>query len=170
MHLSEKEFWVVLHGLILGSLFLLAFSGGIAGLWSLRPGFLTQEGLDERMKRLKWGSWILAAVCWATVITGTFLVYIWYREKVPTSPRSMLLANPDKAAWHTFGMEWKEHVAWISPFLATAVAWMIQKYDRELLKRQDLRQMAFVLFLIAFATAAVAGLFGAFINKAAPLL
>lgn len=41
------------HGL--GSLFLLAFAGGLAGLYSLRPQLITAEGVVERMRRLKVG-------------------------------------------------------------------------------------------------------------------
>ena len=38
-------------------------------------------------------------------------------------PRYFLLANEGLKEWHAFGMEWKEHVAWFAPLLATAVAW-----------------------------------------------
>ena len=37
MDLSDREFWTFVHGMVLGSLFLLAFSGGLAGLYSYRP-------------------------------------------------------------------------------------------------------------------------------------
>lgn len=170
MTLTEREFWTVLHGLIYGSLYLLAFAGGAAGLWSLRPGFLTEAGLAERMKRLKIGVWTMALMCWLTVLSGTYIVYVWYREKIPESPRSRLLADPAKAAWHTFGMEWKEHVAWLAPILATCVAFLVTWYGRELLERQEIRRATFWLFATAFAAAAVAGMLGAFINKVAPIL
>lgn len=170
MAISEREFWVVLHGLILGSLYLLAFAGGAAGLWSLRPGWITEEGLMERLKRLKIGVWTMMITSWLTVISGTYIVYVWYREKIPESARSRLLDDPAKAAWHTFGMEWKEHVAWLVPILTTAVAFLVTWYQRELLERQEIRRAAFWLFAIAFACATVAGIFGAFINKAAPIL
>ncbi|HEU5297943.1 MAG TPA: hypothetical protein VFW08_00480, partial [bacterium] len=71
--------------------------------------------------------------------------------------------------WHRFGMEWKEHVAWIAPILATAVAFAVTYYREDLVHRQDVRRAALVLFTIAFLTAGVAGLFGAFINKVAPI-
>jgi hypothetical protein len=53
------------------------------------------------------------------VITGTRVVYPWYRDPAPDSPRSVLLADEATVDWHEFGMEWKEHVAWLSPILAT---------------------------------------------------
>jgi len=34
---TAREFWAVVHGMGLGAIFLLAFAGGLAGLWSLRP-------------------------------------------------------------------------------------------------------------------------------------
>ena len=66
-------------------------------------------------------------------------------------------------------MEWKEHVAWLAPILATAVAYMVTKYGAKLAKDDEVRRAVIVLFTIAFFAAAVAGLFGAFINKAAPI-
>lgn len=170
MIFNTHELWTVLHGLIFGSLYLLAFAGGAAGLWSLRPGLLTEAGVTERLRRLKIGVRIMAATCWLTVISGTYIVYVWYREKTPDSARSKLLADPAKAIWHTFGMEWKEHVAWLAPILSTTVAFLVVWYGRELLERQEIRKAAFWLFAMAFAAAAVAGLLGAFINKVAPIL
>jgi hypothetical protein len=41
---TEREFWTVIHGLVLGTFFLLAFGGGLAGLWSLSERYLTTEG------------------------------------------------------------------------------------------------------------------------------
>ena len=61
MDLTTRETWTVIHGLIFGSVYLLAFSGGLAGLWSLRPGLITATGIKERMRRLYVGSWAMAA-------------------------------------------------------------------------------------------------------------
>lgn len=170
MNMSDRELWTVIHGLLLGSLYLLAFAGGAAGLWSLRPGLLTNTGVTERLQRLRIGVHVMAVTCWLTVLSGTYIVYIWYRAKLPDSPRSLLLADPVKAAWHTFGMEWKEHIAWLAPILATAVAYLVEHYGPELLERQEIRRATFMLFAIAFGAAAVAGLLGAFINKVAPII
>ena len=67
------------------------------------------------MKRLVIGMWTMAIMAWLTVFSGTYIVYPWYRAPDPGSPRSFLLANADTKAWHTFGMEWKEHVGWFAP-------------------------------------------------------
>ena len=181
MELTERELYTVIHGLILGTLFLLAFGGGLAGLWSLRDRLVTEEGVQERMPRLMVGTWVMAIVAWLTVLTGTFIAYPWYRATPPAGtdlkdpaalvdfPRSLLLAQDKTAGWHEFGMEWKEHVAWLAPFLATAVAFAVLYYGTQLIRRGDIRRAVLVYFVLAFVAAGVAGLFGAFINKAAPV-
>jgi hypothetical protein len=170
MSMTSREFWTVVHGLLLGSIYLLAFAGGFAGLWSLRKEFITEQGMAERMRRMYAGVWTMAIVVWLTVIVGTYVVYPWYRAQLPDSARSMLLANPAKAGWHTFGMEWKEHVAWLAPMLITAVAYIVLHYGSELAEKERVRKAALTVFVLAFVAAAVAGLFGAFINKAAPIM
>ena len=169
MTISEREFWTVLHGMVFGTIFLLAFAGGFAGLWSLKPALTTAAGIRERMKRLLLGMWTMAIMAWLTVFSGTYIVYPWYRDRDPSSPRSLLLASPDTTAWHTFGMEWKEHVGWFAPILATAAAFIVTYYGASLAEKDRVRKAALVLFTIAFAASAVAGLFGAFLNKVAPI-
>jgi len=176
MDLTNRETWAALHGMVFGALFLLAFAGGLAGLWSLRPDWVTVSGLQERLFRLKVGVATMAIVAWVTVISGTWIVYPWYRAKPPAGttdlseyPRSLLLTTPGKEDWHEFGMEWKEHIAWISPILATAVAFIVLYYGNQLIVDKKLRYAAMTLFILAFAAAGIAGGFGAFITKAAPL-
>ena len=191
MELTSREAWTVIHGLVLGTIFLLAFGGGLAGLWSLRPGLITTTGIKERMTRLYWGTSLMAATAWATVITGTWIVYPWYRAKLAPvgenafagcagavtpgttcSPRDFLLSNVsgNTKSWHSFGMEWKEHVAWAAPILATAVAFLVIYYGPRLIARPWLRAAAIVMFVAAFGAAAVGGAFGAFLNKVAPIV
>jgi hypothetical protein len=77
MDLSTREFWALIHGLILGGLFLVAFVGALAGLYSLRSELVTPEGIGERTRRLTIGMTTMATVAWLTVITGTWIVYPW---------------------------------------------------------------------------------------------
>lgn len=191
MEITTRESWTVIHGLALGTVFLLAFAGGLAGLWSLRPGLITSTGIRERMARLYIGAWGMAIAAWATVITGTWIVYPWYRASLAQvgddmfagcaglakpsatcSPRDFLLSNVsgNTQAWHTFGMEWKEHVAWAAPILATAAAFLITYYGPRLIARPWLRAMVIVMFVGGFAAAVVGGAFGAFLNKVAPIV
>ncbi len=176
MSISIREAWTVLHGMMFGAAFLLSFAGGLAGLYSLRPEWITVEGIKERMFRLKAGLWGMALIAWLTVISGTFIVYPWYRAKPPEGtvdltnfPRYLLLANPDTTAWHTLGMEWKEHVGWLAPIAATIVAFAVSYYGPSLANKVGERRALIVFFIIAFATATIAGMFGAFINKVAPV-
>ena len=175
MELTNRETWAALHGIILGGAFLLAFAGGLAGLWSLRPEWVTVQGLQERMNRLRLGVFSMAAVAWLTVITGTWIVYPWYRAAPPEGtedltdyPRSLLLSDPDTDQWHKFGMEWKEHVAWVSPILATAVAFIVLYYGKQLIVDKNLRYASITLWVLAFAAAAVAGLLGALFTQSPP--
>jgi hypothetical protein len=69
------------------------------------------------------------------------------------------------ADWHEFGMEWKEHVAWIAPMLATAAAAIVLYYRADLIRNQTARKLAIGLFVAAFAVAAIAGILGALITK-----
>jgi hypothetical protein len=187
MEFTSRETWTLVHGLILGTFFLLAFAGGLAELWSLRAADLTSEGVAGRLRRLKIGTTAMAVVAWLTVITGTWIVYPWYREalageggagcegaEVPgddCSPRDFLLSNAagQTEDWHKFAMEWKEHIAWISPMLATLAAFLVFYYGHVLARNRTVRLLVLVVFTGAFLTAAVAGLFGALITKAAPI-
>ncbi len=54
MQITNREFWTLVHGMVFGTLYLLAFAGGAAGLYSLRPQFVTTEGINERLLRLRW--------------------------------------------------------------------------------------------------------------------
>jgi hypothetical protein len=174
MSITFRESWGVIHGLIFGALFLLAFSGGIYSLYGLRSEWLTPEGLREKVSSLKIWTWAMAIIGWLAVLTGTYVVYPWYRAKPPSGttdltgfPRSLILSNPNTAGWHNFGMEWKEHVAWLVPIAATIVAYIVSKYGPSLAKETKIRNAAVWFFVIAFAAAAVAGGLGAFITKAA---
>jgi hypothetical protein len=187
MEFTSRETWTLIHGLILGTFFLLAFAGGLAELWSLRRQALTPTGIREHLRRLKVGTTAMALAAWATVITGTWIVYPWYREalagedlsgcegaQVPSdecSPRDFLLSNASGQTedWHKFAMEWKEHIAWISPMLATLAAFLVFYYGPALARNRAARLLVLVVFTGGFAAAAIAGLFGALITKTAPI-
>jgi hypothetical protein len=188
MRFTDREWWGLIHGMGLGALFLLSFAGGLAGLYSLRPNLITPEGVTERMRRLRAGVVVMAVTAWLTVITGTWIVYPWYREAIAgddlsgceglsipdassCSPRDFLLSETSGSTedWHKFGMEWKEHIAWISPILATVVAFIVLYYGTNLIRHDRVRRTAITLYVAAFAFAAIAGAFGAFITKVAPV-
>ncbi|HET9589019.1 MAG TPA: hypothetical protein VFO91_09550 [Anaerolineales bacterium] len=173
--MTNREFLTLFHGMFLGFLFLLAFAGGLASLYSLRPGLVAASGLKPRLLRLKVSTWLMTIVAWLLVITGTYVIYPWYRAPAPEGadlslyPRSFLRASETLSSLHTFGMEWKEHIAWFAPILATVVAYLVMRYGPELAKKSQLRRIVIVLFVISFAAAGIAGVLGGLITQAAPI-
>jgi hypothetical protein len=91
------------------------------------------------------------------VLTGTWVVYPWYRERLTDedfascaglqepneacSPRDFLLSNAsgNTEDWHKFGMEWKEHIAWIAPMLATVAMFLVLYYRGGLSRNHTVR-------------------------------
>lgn len=177
MDMTSRELWTALHGMVLGAAFLLAFTGGFMSLWGLRTEWTTPEGARQSVRRLIAWTWMMAVLAWLTVIVGTYIIYPWYRAKPPAGtaaamladyPKNLLLSSPRTADWHEFGMEWKEHIAWLAPILATAVAFVVTRYRGRVAADAHVRRALLVLFSLAFFAASVAGLLGALINKAAP--
>lgn len=173
MEITFKELWTVFHGMGFGAVFLLAFAGALVELYYLEPKWLTLAGASKGLFRLKLGLWVMTIISWITVISGTWLIYIWYRATPPSGatlseyPRYFLLSKPTTKGWHEFGMEWKEHVSWLAPMLMTSVAYTAHYYSEELTSVPKIRKALFWIIIIAFSTAAIAGIFGAFINKIA---
>jgi hypothetical protein len=167
MALTAREFWLLFH-LGVSVVYLHAFITGLA-----------EVRLGAQRNRLLAGTAIMAVVAWLTVISGTWFVYPWYRAE-PLSESAQLQDYPqyyleehhNLAYWHEFGMEWKEHVGWLSPILATAVAFIVIRYGPRLVEagreQRNLRWMLAVLFTVSFLAAAVSGALGAFINVVAP--
>jgi hypothetical protein len=175
MEMNSREIWTAVHGMVFGFIFLLGFSGALYGVYSLRAGWHTPEGLVKTARNVSLYMWALAVSVWVAVITGAYVVYPWYRATPPegadlsTFPRSLLLSSTSTAGWHEFGMEWKEHVAFLAPFAATVAAFVVSYYGPALARKVGERRAVMIFFIFAFVTAAVAGLFGAFITKAAPV-
>lgn len=84
-------------------------------------------------------------------------------------PQRMLMSSPSTIGWHSLGMEWKEHVAWLAPILMTAVAFVFARYGHNLQKHRQLRAAVLTFTVVSFAAAAIAGFLGAMINKSAPV-
>jgi hypothetical protein len=178
MSLTARELWTAFHGMALGAGFLLAFSGAFVSLWSMRSAWITPAGAAANGRRLMIGAWAMALLAWGTILVGTLVIYPMYRAKPPKGtpatalaayPRSLLVSQPQTKEWHEFGMEWKEHVGWLVPILATAVAVVATRYRKTLANEPMLRGTLLVLLSVSFFCACVAGLFGALINKVAPL-
>jgi hypothetical protein len=176
MEITVRDLWTVAHGMGFGALFMLAFSGAIGELyWFSAPGVRGQE--SEREQRLL--AFYLSAMvilAWAAVITGAFIIYPWYRATPPAGvtdlsayPQKFLQSSPKTAGWHTLGMEWKENVAWLAPISMTMVAYVAMTYRAAIARNRSLRGAVLGFAVVAFAATGVAGAFGAFLNKFAPV-
>ncbi len=183
MQMTSRELWTALHGIILGAVYLLAFSGGLVALLDFPSIELQPRQFQLAARRAAAWLWTMAILAWLTVLLGTYLIYPWYRAKPPASlmqstsaqaladhPKYRLLADERTAEWHELGMEWKEHIAWLTPILATAVAFAVWRYPRALAADLSARRTLISLYCLAFVTASIAGLFGALLNKVAPVL
>ena len=85
-------------------------------------------------------------------------------------PRSRLLATPPVSGWHNFGMEWKEHLGWLVPIMATVAVYLIFRHGEKLVEDRKITWTLFVILCIAFVTAGVVGTLGAIITKEAPVI
>lgn len=176
MEISARAFITLVHGLFMGGLFILAtfaiaFELARSAFTTERTNMTSKEVLFERI-------FLTATVAlgWSAVLLGAYVIYPWYRAIAPAGtinlaayPQRLLMANRATSGWHEFGMEWKEHIAWLAPMAVTAVAYVMAKY-RPILKAYRPLHMAILVFaLAAFFCASVAGFFGAMIDKFAPV-
>ncbi len=79
------------------------------------------------------------------------------------------MSSPTTIAWHSIGMEWKEHVAWLAPISITMAAAVFVKYGRNLRRHRQLRSAVLCFVVISFLAAGIAGFFGAMLDKDAPV-
>jgi len=176
MEITTRDLITVLHGMGFGALFMLAFSGALAELYRISaPGAPTVMSAREQTA-LKFFLVAMVILAWLTVFTGAYWVYPWYRAVPPAGvtdladyPRRLLLSNGATSEWHNVGMEWKEHVAWIAPIAITMVAYLIGKYGRSIGQHPNMRTAILGFVVAAFVATGVAGAFGAFLNKYAPV-
>jgi hypothetical protein len=171
MQWTTRELWSLIHGMGFGGLFLLGCSGAIVELWRrygpAEAGSATSG--DERFLRIYFV--VMAALAWLTVLTGTYVLYPWYRATPPPGatdlsgyPQRLLLSSGTTAGWHSLGMEWKEHVAWLAPIAITMAAAVFSRYGRNLQKEPALRNAVLGFVFASLLAAGVAGFFGAEID------
>ena len=177
MTLTFRETLTAIHGMIFGFGLIVFFIGTLVLLLTLQSGLLTAAGVRVYAIILKICGLLTAVLGWLTVIVGTYIVYPWYRAPPPAGatelaayPRSRLLASEALSGWHSFGMEWKEHLGWLVPIMATVAAFIIFRYGPRLIEHRRIVWTLLVILVVAFAAAGAVGLLGAFITKAAPLV
>ena len=176
MAVSFRDLITVLHGMGFGALFMMAFSGAIGVIYatSVAGDGPLASGWHRLMFRLYLVS--MAALAWLTTLSGTYLIYPWYRAAPPPGvtdlapyPRSLLLSNPATAGWHDLGMEWKEHLGWLPPIAITMVAYVFYRYGPQLWRHRQMRNAVLAFTVVAFFATAMSATFGAFLNKYAPV-
>jgi hypothetical protein len=176
MEITVRGLWTLLHGMGFGALYLLACSGALAVLYLRysRSDLSPIAGREETFLRMYLLAMTLLA--WLTVLTGTYIIYPWYRAVLPTVtanlagyPQRLLLSNPATSGWHSIGMEWKEHVAWLVPISITMAFAVFNQYRRNLRNHPELRAAVLSFMAISFLAAGIAGFFGAMLNKHAPV-
>jgi hypothetical protein len=177
MELTQRELVTAIHGMLFGGFFLMALFGAfILLLEQSSPDQCAIEAATRPISRWQTIYLIaLVALGWAAVLSGAYIIYPWYRAVAPPGadlalyPKFLLTAHSPTAGWHTLGMEWKEHVAWIAPMAATMVAWVMVKHRAAWNASCQVRNAVLGFAAAAFLAAAIAGGWGAMINKKAPV-
>lgn len=176
MEITVRDLLTIIHGMGFGALFMLAFSGAIGEIyWFSAPGVRPQPETREH-KLLGFYLSAMVVLAWAAVITGAYVIYPWYRAIPPHGvadlaayPQAFLTSSPLTSEWHNLGMEWKENVAWLAPISMTMVAYVTMKYGVAITKHRQLRLAILSFAVVAFIATGIAGAFGAFLNKFAPV-
>jgi len=176
MEISLRDLITVLHGMGFGALFMLAFSGALAEVYRMSAPEAPRLPSEREQSLLKLYLWAMVILAWASVLSGAYVVYPWYRAVPPAGttdltafPKFLLTSSPTTSSWHSLGMEWKEHVAWLAPIAMTMVAYIFLKYGPQIGKHRELRTAVLSFVMVAFIATGVAGAFGAFLNKYAPV-
>jgi hypothetical protein len=176
MEITARSLWTMIHGMGFGALYMMACSGALVELHRrygspLRPSI---EVSDERFLRIY--LIVMSVLAWLTVLSGTYIVYPWYRAIPPVGaaslaafPQRLLLSSPATSGWHSIGMEWKEHVAWLVPISITMAASVFVRHGRNLKSQPELRSAVLAFVWVSLLAAGIAGFFGAMINKNAPV-
>ena len=116
MEITTRGLWTLVHGMGFGALYLLACSGALVELWR-RYAPTDLSPITEREEAfLRWYLLAMALLAWIAVLTGTYIIYPWYRA-IPQAgtvnlggyPQRLLLSNPATSGWPR-----AKHPAWRS--------------------------------------------------------
>ena len=176
MEITTRSLWTLVHGMGFGALYLLACSGAIVLLHLRSSPNVPADSRPAGDRILGIYLTVMAVLAWLTVLSGTYIIYPWYRAAPPagaanltTFPRSLLLSNPATRQWHLIGIEWKEHIAWLVPIAITMAAFVAIRYARDLKHSPALRSALYGFVGTSLFAAGVAGFFGAMLDKNAPV-
>ena len=159
----------------------IALAGGAimtmaAALYTLRTTGESDIVSGVQARHFVWLMAISSTLLWLTVLGGTYLVFPPYRAVPPEGvlalaeyPKALLQSSSDTDWLHSFAMESKEHVPWISAMLVTAVAFVGKHYKARVMTDAGLNRLASWILSIAFTLVLYVALLGVFVNKVAPL-
>jgi hypothetical protein len=170
------SFWTLIHGMGFGALYLLGCSGAIVELYRFSSGDAAQLPTIGRQRFVQAYMVVMVALAWVTVLTGAYIIYPWYRA-IPAAgaidltgyAQRLLMSHPSTIGWHSIGMEWKEHIAWVVPISITMAAFVVIRYGAQLRLHKQLRTAVLSFTAASFLAAGIAGFFGAMIDKYAPV-
>lgn len=163
--------WVnTLHGAVLGGLFLVLVVLSLLSVWQLRPGDLTDAGRAAALRRSRRTLVAALAVGWVAVLTGSFVVDVWFSAHTATSPAVLLRSQPGDAVWADTVLELKEVASWASVIVLTVAVWLGLRRGGGLLVAAAGRRYVLALLGVTLACASVGGALGVLLTKLAPLM
>jgi hypothetical protein len=175
---SDLSIWTMVHGMALGGGAMAALFGALLLVYARTADPTGQGGGVSTRPSPLVGLFSVASagLLWVTVLVGTYVVFPPYRAApsegatdLSAYPRSMVLADPNTAWLHSFGMEIKEHVPWIAAMLATAVAFVVMRFGGDLTRDPSVRRAVLGWLAISLALVSAVALLGVFVNKVAPV-
>jgi hypothetical protein len=176
MEITGRGLWTLVHGMGFGALYLLACSGALVELHRFTTSSAPVVETAREETFLKAYLIAMVVLAWFAVLSGAYVIYPWYRATPPPGtkdlllfPQRLLMSSPSTSGWHSFGMEWKEHIAWFAPISITMAAFVFIKYGRDLKFHKQVRAGVLAFVLASFVSAEVAGFFGAMLDKYAPV-
>ena len=94
MEITTRSVWTFVHGMGFGALYLLACSGALAELYSRFAG-RTEPLASGGSPFLKVYLILMSLFAWLAVLSGTYVIYPWYRA-TPTASTADLSGFPQK--------------------------------------------------------------------------
>ena len=149
--------WMVIHG-FLGTVFVMGLA---VAIWQ------AQFPAHRSLRPLKVNAIALTVLVTLKDFLGD-LVYVTYREDVPDSARSVILAG--SRPWvHKIIMEYKEHMAHFLPAILLVAVALLFVYDIREPENRTARKVVVSLFAVSLALSLAALFMGALLTSTAPV-
>lgn len=135
--LTPVEIVMLMHGFI-------ASIALMAATWMI--GVLRSKELGaEDVSRVKWVSVGTVFLVFLMIFSAGY-GYIFYRARIPTSARSIILGT---APWaHEVVFESMENVGLLGPLIATAIAYVVWHYGADIVKEPAVKRTLLIMLVI----------------------